>query len=98
MTTPHNFTINTRWGHTYHKTSTLNLDPKLLTPTETSLFDLLPTDILMYIDIWVSGLKHCDKSKAVIKNMNNLCNPTLFVILLELWATYRNFSVCILPM
>ena len=51
MTTPHNFTINTRWGHTYHKTSTLNLDPKLLTPTETSLFDLLPTDILMYIDI-----------------------------------------------
>ena len=47
----------------------------------------------MDIDIWVYGLKNCDKFKAVINNMNTFSNPTLFAITPELWAPYNNFSV-----
>ena len=93
MTTPCNFAINTRWGHTNHKTITLQFHPKQLKPTEKCLFDIFPTDILTDIYIWVSGLEHCDKFKAVIKNMNTFPNPTLFAIPPEVWAPYHNLSV-----
>ena len=93
MTTTRNFAINTRWGHDDHTTSPLHRHPKRLKPTETYLFNLLTQDILMYVDIWVSGLKHRDRFKAVIANMNTMCNPTLFAIPQELWAPYHNFSV-----
>ena len=95
MKRPHNFSKNTRWGHTNHKTSTLHRHMKQLKNVESYLFDLLPTFILTYIDIWVSGLKHRDKLKAVAKNMNYLSNPTLFAIPHELWATYHNFNAYI---
>ena len=68
------------------KTSTLHHHWKQLKPTEASLFDILPTEILTDIDIWVSGLKHHDKLKAVVTKMNSLSNPILFVITHEIWA------------
>ena len=95
MTTPHNLVKNTRWGNTDHKTSPLHQHTKQLKPTKAYLFYLLPKFILMDIDIWVSGLKHRDKLKAVAKNMNYLSNPTLFAIPHDLWATYHNFNAYI---
>ena len=80
MTTPRNFAINTRWGHENHKTSTLHSHPKQLKPTEEYLFYLLSQGVLMDIDILVSVLGHRDKFKAVITNMNTMCNLTLFAI------------------
>ena len=38
-------------------------------------------------------LNNRKKFKAVITNMNIMCNPTLFPINQELWAPYHNFSV-----
>ena len=98
-TTPRNFVINTIWVNVYHNTSTPHWHPKWLKPTEISLFNILPTDILTDIDIWVSGLEHCDKFKAFIKNMNTMCNPTIFSIPPELWSPYHNLSVysCFYP-
>ena len=93
MTTTRNFAVKTRWVHVDHMTSTLHHHPKLLNPTETYLLNLLPQDILTDIDIWVSGIKHCDKFNAIIVNMNIMCNPPLLAIPQELWSTYHNFSV-----
>ena len=84
MTTPHNFAINTRWRHVYHKKSTIHCHPKQLKLTETYLFYILPQDILMNIDIWVFRIEHRDKFKSVITNMNTMCNPTLFANTTEL--------------
>ena len=57
------------------------------------IFYLFPKDILTDIDIWVSGIEHCNKFKAVITNINTMCKPTLFSIQQELWAPYQNLSV-----
>ena len=84
MKTPHNFAINTVWGHTDHKTSALHRNTKQVKPIETSLFNILPTDILTNIDIWASGLKHCYKFKAAVKNMDTFSKPTLCSIPPEL--------------
>ena len=102
MTTPHNFAKNTGWGradknkfprelfplplNTHLRTSTLHCYPKRLKPTEASLFDLFPTVILTDIEIWVSGLEHRDKFKAVVSRLNSMFNPILFVIPPELWT------------
>ena len=75
MTTHRNFAKHTILGHTYHKTSTLHRHPKRLKPTESSLFDILPTVIHTYIKIWISGLKHRDKFKAVILHINFMYKP-----------------------
>ena len=93
MATTCNFTINKIWGYAIHTTSKLHCHPKLLNPTETYLFYLLPKDILTDIDIWVSGLKHRDKFKSVIINMATMCNPIFLAILQEIWVLYHNFSV-----
>ena len=95
MKTPRNLTKNTRWVHTNHKKITLNHFPKRLKPTEASLFDLLPTVILAYIDIWVSGLEHSDKFKAVVKRIDFMSNPIIFKITHELWKLYYNVRVYI---
>ena len=87
-----NFLIHTRWGHSNLKKSTLNHHPKQLNPIETYLFDTFPRYILTYIDIWVSGLEHRERFKAVIRNINTLCNPSLFAIPQELLAPCHNFS------
>ena len=93
MTTPRNFAITTRWGNTNNNKSTLHYHLKRLNPTETSLFNIFPTDILTDIDIWVSGLEHCDKFKSVVNNMDTMLNPTIFSITPELREPYQNFSV-----
>ena len=93
MTTTRNVTINTRWGHADQTTSTLHRYLKWLKPTEKYLFHLLPQYILTDINIWVSGLEHRKKFKAVITNINPLCNLILFAIPQELWAPYHNLSV-----
>ena len=64
-----------------------------MNPTETYLFHLLPQDTLTDIEMWVYGLEHREKFKAVITNINPLCNPILFAIPQELWAPYHSFSV-----
>ena len=86
MTNERNSVINTRWGHADQTTSTLHCHPKLLKPTETYLFDLLPQDILTEIDFLTSGIEHREKPKAVITKINPLSNPILFTITQELWA------------
>ena len=66
MTTPHDFTTNTGWGHadnkkylrklfvlplnTHCRTNNLHRHPDQLKPSEASLFDLLPKDILTDIE------------------------------------------------
>ena len=86
MTTLNNFAKNTRWGHTDHTKSTLHHHPKKLNPTEASLFDILPTVILTDIEIWVYGLNHCDKLKAVVSRITLIYNTILFTITHELWT------------
>ena len=93
MTTTRNFTINTRWGNPNQTTSTLHHHHKRLNPTQTYLLDLLPQDILTDIDIWVFRIEHHDKFKAVITNINPLCNPILFSIPQDIRYPYHNFSV-----
>ena len=93
MTTPCNFAKNKIWGHTDQKTSTLRHHPKLLNPTEEYLFGLLPKFILTNIEIWVSGLKHCDKSKSAVSRFNFMHNPVLSYIPQELWTPYHNSGV-----
>ena len=75
MTTARNLVKNTRWGCTNHKTSTPQSDPKLIKPTYESLFYILHTVILTYIEIQVSGLKHRDKFKAVVLRINFMYTP-----------------------
>ena len=86
MTTPRDFTKNKGWGHAENKkyrrelfvsplnnvfcASTFQRHPKQLKPSQASLFDLLPTDILMDTEICISGLKYCDKCKAIVSNIN----------------------------
>ena len=89
----HNFVINTRLGNFDQTTSKLNHHPKRLNPTETYLFVLFLQHMLTNIDIWVSGLEHRERFKAVIRNINTLCNPSLFAIPQELLAPCHNFSV-----
>ena len=79
--TPRDFTKNTVWGREINKkdpceffalplkknilTSTLQCHYKEPNTSQASLFYLLPTEILTDIEIWVSGLKHCDKFKLI---------------------------------
>ena len=81
---PRNFAKNTRWVCANHKIITLHLHPKLLKPEESYLFDLLPTDILVDIDIWLSVLEHRDKFRSVISHINSMYNPVFFAIPHEL--------------
>ena len=76
----------------YCRTSTLHRHMKQLNPTKASLFDILHTVILMDIEIWLSGLKHCDKFNAVALRINSIYSPVIFVIIQELWKTYHNFG------
>ena len=57
-----------------------------------SLFDLLPSGILAYIDICLSVLKHCDKFKHVILCFKYMCNPLLLEIPHKLCTPYHIFG------
>ena len=109
MKMPREFTKNTGWGRAnnkkhpreffasplnmHHHTRTLHHNTKRLKPAEESSFDLLPTVILTDIEIWVPGLKHCDKFKAVVSQINSMYNPVLFSITHDLCKPYHNFGV-----
>ena len=104
---PRDFTKNTGWGRadnnkyprelfaspliTHRQTSTIHRHMKKLKPTLASLFGLLPTFILTDIEIWVSGLKHCDDFKPVISRINTMYKPVLFAIPHCLWTPYHKF-------
>ena len=49
-----------------------------------TLFDLLPTDILNIIDIWIFGLEYSINLKAAAKRINGLHNTILHM------DTYQN--------
>ena len=108
MTTPRDFTKNTGWGHadnkkyprefftsplnTHHRTINLQYHSKLLKPSQAQLFDLLPTDILIDIEIWVSSLEHSEKFKPIILCFKTICNPIIFAIPHDLWTPYHNLG------
>ena len=73
-------------------TRLLQIPIKQLKPFHASLWDLLPSDILVDIDIWLSGLKHRDKFKHKISRFKPMCNPVLFEIPHKLWTLYHNFG------
>ena len=58
----------------------------------TSLFDLLPPDILADIDICLSGLEHRNKFKHIILHFKYMSNPIIFAIRHEHWTPYYNFE------
>ena len=70
----------------------LQLPIKLLNPSHESLFDLLLTEILADIDIWLSGLEDHNKFKRVILSFKYVCNPVLFTITHDLWTLYHNIG------
>ena len=51
---------------------------KQLMPLYASLFDLLPPEITVNTDIWLSGLKHYNIFKHFIFCFKSICNPVLF--------------------
>ena len=51
--------------------------PKLLNPTEAYIFNIFPTFVLTGIEIWVSGLEHRDKLKAIVMRINFMYIPIL---------------------
>ena len=68
----------------------LQLNTKRLNPSHESLFDILPSDILANIDIWLSGLENCNKFKHFISRFKFMCNPILFEITYNIWTLYHN--------
>ena len=109
MTTTCDFSKNTGWEHddnkkfprelialplnTHLRTITLQCHPKQLNPIEAFLFDIFSTVILADIEIWISGLEHRYKFKAVVSCINSMYNPVLFVIPHDLWTPYHYFGV-----
>ena len=63
---------------------------KELKPMHASLFDLLPSGILVDIGIWLSDLKYCNKCKHAILRFKYMSNPILFAIIHNLWTPYHN--------
>ena len=64
---------------------------KQLNPSHASLFDIIPSDILLDIDIWIYRLKHGDKYNHVILCFKYICNLIIFAIPHKLWNPYHNF-------
>ena len=65
------------------------------------LFELLLTDILHITDIWLVGLEHHDKIKAVARQLNSPRNTVLRVDANQVWectiffgkfASYNNIK------
>ena len=67
--------------------------PKQLRKTSNaSLFDLLPSEFLADIDIWLFGLEHRVKFKHVISRFKSMCNPIIFAIPHNLLTPYHYFG------
>ena len=62
------------------RTIILQRPKKQLNPTHASLFDLIALEIFADVDIWISGLGHCNKFKHFISCFKPMCNPVLFEI------------------
>ena len=60
------------------------------------LMGTIKTTTTVGIDIWSSGLKHCNKFKHVILRFIYMCNPVLFAIPHEVWIPYHNFWASLL--
>ena len=71
-------------------TSTPQCPSKLLNPQQASLFDLLPTSILMDIGIWVYGLEHRNEFKHAVFRLKPICDPIIFAIHNNLWTSCHN--------
>ena len=109
MPTPREFTKNTGWGrsdskkhppeffvfplNTHQLTSNIQHHSKQLNTSQAPLFYLLPTEILTDIEIWVSGLEHCDKFKPFVSRIKTMCNPILLEIPHNLWTPDHNVGV-----
>ena len=93
MTTTRTIATNKILGHSNTTTSTLHCHLRQHKPTETNLFDLLPQEIVMEIDLLASELEHRKKIKAIITKINHLFNPIVFAVTQEIWYPYHNFSV-----
>ena len=76
----------------HRRTLLLHRPTKLFKSSHASLFDILPSDILADIGIWISVLKHRDKFKHVISCFKYMCNPLLSAIPHYIWTPYHNFS------
>ena len=61
----------------HRHTLILQSPTKHLKPSHTSLFDLLPSVILAYTDIWIYVLEHRNKFKHVIFHFKSICNPLI---------------------
>ena len=57
------------------------------------MLDLLPTVILMDIEIWLSSIKHRDNFKPVVLYINIMYRPILLEISPNLWTPYHNVGV-----
>ena len=57
----------------------------------TTLFNLLPIEILVGIDIWISGLRQCNKFKHIVSCFKYIIQPILFVSRHKYWSIYYNF-------
>ena len=75
----------------FRHTLILQFPTKQLNPLHALSFDLLTSDIIAEIDIWLSVLEHCDKFKHIILRLKSMFNPDLFTIDHYLWTLYHNF-------
>ena len=75
-TTPHEIFSNTLNMH--RRILLIHRPTKILNPSHESLFDLLPSDIIGDIDIWLSSLKHRNESNHIISRYKSIC--TLFCL------------------
>ena len=60
-----------------------------------TFFDLLPTDIIRIIDIWIFGTENIIKFKAAVMRINRPRNPILCVYANHIWGCnifFSNFS------
>ena len=76
----------------YRSKIILQRPSKWLKPLHTSLYDWLPTVIIMYIEIWLSCLEHCNKFNRIVSRFKTMCKPILYAIPHYLWTPYRNFG------
>ena len=76
-----------------HTTTLLdNFPPKIIKPTNISLFDLLTTDVLASIDNCCVGLEYHDNFKHVLLRFKYKVNPIIHTIPYKYWTPYNNLA------
>ena len=69
-----------------------DLPPKRLNPTNISLFDLLPRDVLATIKNWIIGLKYHDKYKNFLSRIKGWYYNFLYTLPYYYWSPYHKFT------